>query len=105
MRLIALLTLLTVGAVGQRSIDSVDWGSPRVQSMVAVLTVAWDAYAAECYADSTYTIWTGWMEEPIVEVKTQKEADEFYLTWKKRGTWTHRTPILPGFIEFLRRQR
>jgi len=64
----------------------------------------WDAYAAECWADSIYTIWTGWMEEPVVQVVTEKEAEQFYANWGKRGRWTHREPTLSGFIEWLRKR-
>ena len=44
------------------------------------------------------------MEEPIVQVKTPEQAAEFYREWRKAGTWTHREPTFPGFIEHLRRK-
>lgn len=113
MRTLALLLVMTVGAWGQSKPDSfavelIARGTPIDISRehgAQFLVAAWDAYAKECYADSAYVIWTGWMEEPIVEVRTVREAEDFYRNWGKRGTWTHQAPTFPGFIEYLRRRR
>jgi hypothetical protein len=96
------VALLTQFAVGQEGTDSV----AERNTMTHTITLEdLENYVKECYADSVYTILTGWWEEPVVEVKTQKEAEEFYLAWGKRGQWTHRNPTLPGFMEFLRRSK
>ena len=141
MKTLILLLLLTVGAWGQegyregallhyRSSTTTAWAIVDTNSVLNInidfareyaavfLVAAWDAYAKECYADSSKQDRCGPMCRMIESDCTDSlHAIHDYgpvrvtleyidnVSYVPRFYYERRTPTYPGFIEYLRRQR
>ena len=114
--LILALMLLPAVAVGQVWIDTSmggrsfvnpihrEWGYMTALELndsqsIAILLKHWDAYAKECYNDST-------VKEFIGEWDSLASVQRGLLIYRleKRKVHTPKRPIFPGFMEYLRRE-
>ena len=67
-----------------------------------MLVGAWDLYAKEYYADSTYEGWGQWYSSMRLTWWAPMDST---ATWiKPVQRFSHREPTFQGFIEFLRRR-
>ncbi len=68
----------------------------QLRSVFNVGVALWDEYKAECWADSTRSF-----------TEIGKQMSDGLYTWysvNPHYVWTHREPVLSGFMEFIRKK-
>lgn len=79
-------------------------GNPYLIGFELFLLREWDAYKAECYADSALNYYKMSIPERMDSLRAHQRRGDYRWIYYPGVVWRHHEPTFPGFVEYIKRK-